>query len=68
MIDPLSLPKRQLRFVEAFIKSIPASHRPGFLISVARHLVGPDPSDSAVFAALNVELDRIHHLTKFGDR
>jgi hypothetical protein len=55
---PLSLSDRQLRLVTAAAKAVPQSRRDSFLKEVARHLTS-EPSDAAVLAALNVQLDRL---------
>jgi hypothetical protein len=58
MTRPLALTDRQLRFVTRAAKSVPAKRRSEFLQSLARHLT-PAPSDAAVQAALNAQLDAL---------
>jgi hypothetical protein len=54
----LSLSDRQLRLVQNAAKAIPANRRDEFLQKLAAHLTS-DPSDAAVQAALNAQLDRL---------
>jgi hypothetical protein len=55
---PLSLSDRQLRLVTNAAKAVPLARRDDFLRQVAAHLTS-EPSDIAVEAALNAQLDRI---------
>lgn len=55
---PLSLSDRQLWLVTKAAKAVPVSHRDHFLQQVAAHLAS-EPSDDAVQAALNAQLDRL---------
>jgi hypothetical protein len=54
----LSLSDRQLRLVTNAAKAVPQERRDSFLREVAAHLTS-EPSDAAVLAALNVQLDRL---------
>lgn len=56
MNKALSLSDRQLRLVQSAAKAIPAGRRDEFLQKVAAHLL-PEPSDAAVSAALNAQMD-----------
>jgi hypothetical protein len=53
---PLALTDRQMRFVTSAAKAVPIKRRNEFLQGLARHLT-PAPSDAAVQAALNVQMD-----------
>ena len=55
----LSLSDRQLQLVKAAAASVPVQHRDAFLKQIASQLRGV-PSDSAVVAAINIGLDRVH--------
>jgi hypothetical protein len=58
MNAPLALTDRQLRMVEQAARSLPLLQRDEFLTAVARHLAA-EPTDEAVVAALNAQLDRL---------
>jgi hypothetical protein len=55
---PLSLSDRQLHLLQSAAKGVPVARRELFLQSVARHLTA-EPTDEAVIAALNAQLDRL---------
>jgi hypothetical protein len=57
---PIGLTDRQLRLIETAARAVPVRKRDEFLQKLAKHL-GPEPSDAAVQAALNAQLDRITH-------
>jgi hypothetical protein len=58
MIKPLSLSDRQLEFLQNAARAVPVRQREEFLQKVAKHLL-PEPSDNAVAAAINAQLDRL---------
>jgi hypothetical protein len=60
MTKPLSLSDRQLRLVQQAAKAVPVNRRDDFLQKLAAHLTS-EPSDAAVQAALNAQMDRIGH-------
>jgi hypothetical protein len=53
---PLSLTDRQMRLVQDVAKALPIDCCDEFLQRLARHLT-PKPSDAAVVAAINAQLD-----------
>ncbi len=55
---PLSLSDRQLRLVLNASKAVPIQQRESFLQKVVAHL-SAEPTDDAVTAALNAQLDRL---------
>ena len=55
----LALTDRQLQLVKAAAASVPVQHRDAFLKQIADQLRGV-PSDTAVAAAINIALDRVH--------
>ena len=55
---PLSLSDRPLHLLQSAAKAVPAERRELFLQDVAKHLTS-EPSDPAVVAAINAQLDRI---------
>jgi hypothetical protein len=55
----LALTDLQLRLVQRAARSLPVGQRDSFLQAVAAQLAGV-PADSAVEAAVNVALDRVH--------
>jgi hypothetical protein len=55
---PLALSNRQLRLVQRTALAVAPPQRDAFLHAVARHLTA-EPSDYAVQAALNAQLDRL---------
>lgn len=57
-MKPLALTDRQLRLVQNTARAIPVTRREEFLQRVASHLTS-EPSDEAVQAALNAQLDRV---------
>jgi hypothetical protein len=58
MIKPLSLTDRQVRLITEAAKAVPIERRDDFLQKLAMHLT-PEPSDAAVQAALNAQLDTL---------
>jgi hypothetical protein len=58
MMKPLALTDRQLRLVTRAAQAVPPAQRDEFLRALARHLVA-EPSDYAVAAALNAQLDKL---------
>jgi hypothetical protein len=56
MNKPLSLSDRQLELLKNAARAVPPRQREEFLQKVANHL-GPEPSDHAVQAAVNRQLD-----------
>jgi hypothetical protein len=58
MSKPLSLTDRQLGLVQAAAKAVPVQRRDAFLQSVAKQLAA-EPTDQAVMAAVNAQMDRI---------
>jgi hypothetical protein len=61
MTRPLSLTDRQMRLVQNAAKAVPVDRRDEFLQRLAKHLT-PEPSDAAVVAALNAQLDALANL------
>jgi hypothetical protein len=59
-VKPLSLSDCQLRFLIEAAKAVPVHRREAFLQQVAAHLAA-EPTDQAVQAALNAQLDRLSH-------
>jgi hypothetical protein len=59
-MKPLSPSDRQSRLVQDAAKAVPISKLDEFLQQLARHL-GAEPSDAAVLASLNAQLDRLTH-------
>jgi hypothetical protein len=57
---PLSLSDRQMHLPRTAAKAVPVEKRDEFLQTVSKHLFG-EPSDSALVAALNAQLDRLSH-------
>ena len=57
MKRPLSITDNQLRLIKHAAASLPVDARDHFLQTVAAHLTG-EPSDHAVFAAVQAALDR----------
>jgi len=57
---PLALTDRQLNLLKNAAKAVPPRQREEFLQTVSRHLFG-EPSDNALVAALNAQLDRLNH-------
>lgn len=55
---PLALTDHQLRLVTDAAKAVPVNRRDEFLQRLARHLTHK-PSDAAVLAALNAQLDAL---------
>ena len=55
---PLSLSDRQLRLLQNAARSVPVDRRDAFVRGVASHLCN-EPSDIAVEAAINAQLDLI---------
>lgn len=55
---PLGLTDHQLALVRRAAKAIPVVRRDDFLVAVARRLA-PEPSDAAVEAAVNRQLDLV---------
>ncbi len=55
---PGSLSDRQLRLVLNASKAVPIQQRESFLQKVVDHL-SAEPTDAAVIAALNAQLDRL---------
>jgi hypothetical protein len=49
-----------MRFVTSAAKAVPVQHRDELLQRLARHLT-PEPSDAAVQAALNAQLNMLSH-------
>jgi hypothetical protein len=62
MSTPLSLTDRQMRLVTSAARAVPVSRRDEFLRRLALHLA-PQPSNSAVQAALNAQLDSLEFYT-----
>ena len=60
-MKPLALTDRQLRLVQAAAKAVPAQRRDEFLQRLAAQLTS-QPSDAAVQAALNAQLDALTHV------
>src|SRR5262249_17026548 len=60
-IKPLSLTDRQLRLVQTAAKAVPVQRRDEFLQRLAAQLTS-QPSDAAVQAALNAQLDALTHV------
>jgi hypothetical protein len=58
MTKALSLSDRQLRLLQDAARAVPPRQREQFLQKVANHLA-EEPSDSAVIAAINAQLDRL---------
>jgi hypothetical protein len=58
MMKPLSLTDRQMRLVANISKTLPVDCREQFMAALARHLT-PEPSDAAVAAALNAQMDAL---------
>lgn len=58
MQRPLSLSDRQMQLVRNAARAVPVSQRDQFLQNVAARLVDA-PSDAAVAAAVNAQLDRV---------
>jgi hypothetical protein len=52
----LALTDRQLALVRHAARAVPVARREEFLQNVARHLIA-EPSDAAVAAAVNAQLD-----------
>ena len=57
-MPPLSLSDRQLRLLQNAVRSVPFDRRDAFVRGVASHLCS-EPSDHAVSAAINAQLDLI---------
>jgi hypothetical protein len=55
---PLSLFDRQLQLLQNAAKAVPPERRELLLLSVSKRLTS-EPTDSAVIAALNAQLDRL---------
>jgi hypothetical protein len=53
---PLRLTDRQMRLVQSAARAVPMGRRDELLRRLARHLTS-EPSDAAVLAALNAQLD-----------
>jgi hypothetical protein len=57
-MKPLRLTDRQMWLVQNAAKAVPVKMRDEFLARLARHLL-PEPSDAAVAAAINAQLDML---------
>jgi hypothetical protein len=70
LINPKALTARQLRLLEKIARAVPTSKRGNFLKQVFGHLAH-EPSDAAVSAVINAQLNLIPHhddtLSKFGE-
>jgi hypothetical protein len=53
---PIGLTDRQVRFLEKAIRAVPPRQREHFMAAVAKHLL-PEPSDAALAAAVNAQMD-----------
>jgi hypothetical protein len=60
VMPPLSLTDRQMRLVQNAARAVPINRRDEFLQRIAQHLT-PAPTDAAVAAALNAQLDALTH-------
>jgi hypothetical protein len=59
-MPPLALTDRQMRLVRHAAQAVPVQRRAEFLQRLAAHLTSR-PTDAAVQAALNAQLDALHH-------
>ena len=66
MMTPLRLTNKQMGLVTSAAKAVPVDRRDEFLQRLARHLT-PAPSDAAVLAALNAQLDALTTHAERGD-
>ncbi len=60
MSKPLSLSDRQLRLIQEAAKAVPVPRRDDFLQKVTAQLCA-EPTDQAVLAAVNAQLDLLSH-------
>jgi hypothetical protein len=57
-MPPLALTDRQMGLIQHVARAVPIQYRDELLQRLARRLT-PEPSDAAVLAALNIELDML---------
>jgi hypothetical protein len=60
-MPPLALTDRQMRLIQNAAQAVPVQRRDEFLQRLAAHLTA-EPTDAAVSAALNAQLDALTHV------